>query len=65
MNYSRSCRLWKNGKIPFAFDVKFGQFDTYKRDIFNEVIQQLEEESCIEFEDVTGINRREFPDYLL
>ena len=31
----------------------------------NEVIEQLEEESCIRFENVTGKSKRKIPDYLL
>ena len=58
-------RHWENGKIPFAIDDKFGQFDhAYKIDILKEVIQGLERDSCVRFENITGVSRKDFPDYL-
>ena len=58
-------RHWENGKIPFAIDDKFGQFDqAYKIDLVNEVIQGLERDSCVRFENITGISRKDFPHYL-
>ena len=58
-------RHWENGKIPFAIDDKFGQFDqAYKIDLVNEVIQGLERDSCVRFENITGVSRKDFPHYL-
>ena len=51
--------------IPFAIDDDFGQFDqAYKRDILKEVIQGLERDSCVRFKNITGVSKRNFPDYL-
>ena len=58
-------RHWENGKIPFAIDDKFGQFDhAYKIDILDEVMKGLERDSCVRFENITGVSRRNFPNYL-
>ena len=58
-------RHWENGKIPFAIDDMFGQFDhAYKIDLLNEVIKGLERDSCLRFENITGISRKDFPHYL-
>ena len=58
-------RHWENAKISFAIDDGFGQFDhAYKRDILDEVIKSLERDSCVRFENITGVSRRNFPHYL-
>ena len=57
-------RLWKDGIVPYSIDPKFGQFDSYKKDLLYEAIQGLEEDSCLQFTNMTGKSRRNHPDYL-
>ena len=41
--------------VLFATDPEFGQFDhSYRKDMINEVIQGLEEDSCLQFVNMTG-----------
>ena len=58
-------RHWKNGKIPFAIDGWIRQSEhAYKIDLLDEVIKGLERDSCVRFENITGVSRRNFPHYL-
>ena len=57
-------RMWEKGIVPFAIDPKFGQFDSYKKDLLYEAIQGLEEDSCLNFVNMTGKSRRNHPAYL-
>ena len=57
-------RLWKDGAVPFAIDPEFEQFDSYKKDLLFEAIQGLEEDSCLQFVNMTGKSLRNSPDYL-
>ena len=57
-------RLWKDGIVPFTIDREFGQFDSYKKDLLYEAIQGLEEDSCLQFENMSGRSRMNHPDYL-
>ena len=58
-------RHWENGKIPFAIDGWIRQSEhAYKIDLLDEVIKGLERDSCVRFENITGVSRRNFPHYL-
>ena len=58
-------RHWENGKIPFAIDDGFGRSEhAYKIDLLDEVIKGLERDSCVRFENITGVSRKDFPHYL-
>ena len=59
-------RLWRDGIVPFTIDPEFGQFDlSYKKDLLYEAIQGLEEDSCLNFVNMTGKSRVNHPNYLL
>ena len=58
-------RLWKDGIVPFTIDPEFGPFDlSYQKDLIYEVIQGLEEDSCLNFVNMTGHSLRNHPDHL-
>ena len=58
-------RLWKDGIVPFTIDPEFGQFDlSYKKGLIYEVIQGLEEASCLQFLKMTGKSLINSPDHL-
>ena len=58
--------MWEKGIVPFAIDPEFGQFFERKEKLFllHEAIQGLEEDSCLNFVDMTGKSLRNHPDYL-
>ena len=46
-------------------DPQFGKDDlSYRRNVINEVIRELEEETCLQFVNMTGKSLRNSPDYL-
>ena len=58
-------RLWEKGIVPFMTDPQFGKDDlSYRRNVINEVIRELEEETCLQFVNMTGKSLRNSPDYL-
>ena len=62
-------RHWGNGKIPFVIDDKFGASndgsnDAWMRDTLFEVIKGLERDSCVMFENITGVSTKGFTHYL-
>ena len=57
-------RLWEKGIVPFLIDPEFEKFDSYKKDLLYEAIQGLEEDSCLNFVNMTGKSRVNHPDYL-
>ena len=57
--------MWEKGIVPFMTDPQFGQLDlSYKREMINKVIQELEEKTCLQFLNVTGESPRNHPDHL-
>ena len=58
-------RLWEKGIVPFTFDPDFGQFGlSYRKDLLYEAIQGLEEDTCLNFVNMTGQSLRNHPDHL-
>ena len=58
-------RLWEDGVVPFTTDPEFGKFDlSYRKDLINEVLEELEEGTCLQFKNVTGKSLRDHPDHL-
>ena len=57
-------RLWKNGKIPFASHWRFLDPEmSRKRQYIDEAIREIEEESCLRFENITSILMNHMKDH--
>ena len=57
--------MWEKGIVPFMTDPQFGKDDlSYRRDLINRVIQELEEKTCLKFVNMTGESPRDRPDHL-